>query len=79
MSKVKDFRLRQVYKCVADAGGAGLTVNEIAACVGLAAGGWLKTMLQEMVGYGWLRREDVLVETGRGLRVAARYFVIKGE
>ena len=77
MSKIKQYRFGQVYNCIKNAGGAGLTVNEISDCVGLAAGGWLKAILQEMVGYGWVRREDVLIETGHGLREAARYFWIE--
>lgn len=75
MSNIKQSRLNQVYECIRVAGGVGLTAQEVAACVGLSAGGWLKAILHELEGGGWLRHEVAMVETDAGLREAKRYSV----
>lgn len=74
MSVIKQARVNQVFECIVNASGAGLTAQEVASCVELKAGGWLKAILHELEAGGWIRHEMVIIKTGAGLREGARYY-----
>lgn len=70
-------RLLQAIDCAERAGVNGLSVQDAAKCLDMKVGPHLRGLLDELVGYGELsKEEDQVIKTDRGLRTGTKYFRI---
>lgn len=80
--QIKQERYNRIFQVIGRAGDSGATIREVAE--GLTADGlpfkgaspYLTNLLDEMVRFGWLRKEEGIIQTGRGARIGWRYFVV---
>lgn len=77
-SPVRDLRYQQAYECVSKAGGAGATLVEIGECLGVKVSPYLRDVMDEMVGFGWVSKTQSMIKTKRGLRMGWLFVVVPG-
>lgn len=76
LSPVREQRLKDTYQCVEGAGASGASARDVAKCLKLTVSPHIFELLDQLVELGWARKEMGIVETGRGLRSAWRYYII---
>lgn len=74
LSPIREAKLQEVYLCIRGAGEAGATVQDVAKCLKLRVTPYVRDMLDQLIELRWVRKEQGIIETGRGSRMGWRYF-----
>jgi len=77
-SQIRDTRYNQTWQCVVAADGAGVTVQDVAKCLGVKVTPYLRQILDEMVGFKWVEKKQEMIQTGRGLRMGWKFYPVVG-
>lgn len=77
LSPIRKQTFGKVYSCLRGAGAAGMSIREVAECAGFkGASPMILEMLNQLVTSNWLRKEQAILQTGRGARMGWRYYVV---
>jgi hypothetical protein len=76
ISPIKEERYKQAYSCIGEGGKEGVTLAEIAKCLSIKVSPYLRNMVEEMIGYGWVQKKQAMIQTGRGLRMGWKFRVV---
>lgn len=76
ITPIREEKLKQVYLCVHGAGEAGATIQEVAKCLQIKVTPYVREMLDQLIALHWARKEQSIIQTGRGARMGWRYFVV---
>jgi hypothetical protein len=75
LSPIRKQTFKRVYDCVKGAGAFGMSIREAAVCAGFKGTSPMVTeMLDQLVSTNWQRKEQSILQTGRGARMGWRYF-----
>lgn len=76
LSPIREAKLKEVYLCVHGAGEAGATVQDVAKCLNVKVTPYVYELLDQMIDLNWARKEQGIIQTGRGARMGWRYYVV---
>lgn len=77
LSPIRKQAFQKVYECVRGAGAAGMSIKQVGECAGFrGASPYITEMLDQLVATNWLRKDQVILQTGRGARMGWRYYVV---
>jgi hypothetical protein len=74
LSEIRRRKLDQVWQFVNGRAEDGATIKEVAAALEKTPT-YATDLLDQMVGFGWLRKEKQIIKSGNSERIGWRYFV----
>lgn len=76
LTPIREAKLKEVYLCVSGAGESGATVQDVAKCLNVKVTPYVYELLDQLIAMQWARKEQGIIQTGRGARMGWRYYVI---
>ena len=76
ITPIREEKLKQAYTCIHGAGDAGASVQDVAKCLKIGVTPYLREVLDQLIEVGWVRKEQGIIQTGRGARMGWLYFVV---